>query len=84
MGDQPSFNGARPVASVLESLTVAGTYSGVAAALRLIADEIERHELTLIGLWSTGFGNETEAVIQVVFEADGHPLMKATEASDAG
>lgn len=42
----------------------------VAGALRLIADRIEADDLTLIGLWVTGFGEPWEACLQVVAGSD--------------
>lgn len=46
--------------------TVHSSPSSVAAGLREIADRIEAEELTLIGMWSTGFGGPAEACLQVV------------------
>lgn len=43
--------------------------SSVAEGLRYIADLIEREQLCLIGLWSTGFGEPHEAALQVVVDA---------------
>jgi hypothetical protein len=50
----------------LWSVTVPASPDEVAQALRLIGERIERSHLTLIGLWSTGFGDPSEAVLQVV------------------
>lgn len=56
-----------------ETITVPATPEGVASALRDIAGAIEDHDLCLIGLWSTGFGEPHEAVIQVTFDSSGYP-----------
>lgn len=42
----------------------------VAAGLRDIADRIEAEELTLISIYSTGFGNVADAALQVIAEDD--------------
>ena len=55
------------------SVTVAASPFDVARALRLIAERIHRDELTLIGLWSTGFGGPGEAVLQVVTTRENPP-----------
>jgi hypothetical protein len=56
-----------------ETITVPATPEGVASALRDIAGAIEALDLCLIGLWSTGFGEPWEAVIQVTFDGSGYP-----------
>lgn len=57
----------------VHSMTVPASPFDVARALRSIADHIEREDLCLIGLWSTGFGEPVDAVIQYVVERDEGP-----------
>lgn len=58
----------KPVPVQTETITVDSTPEGVANALRQIADAVEEHDLCLIGLWSTGFGEAWEAAIQFIYE----------------
>lgn len=53
-----------------ECWTVVADADNVPNALRHIAERLESADAALLGLWSTGFGGEGEAVIQVIVDVN--------------